>query len=151
VSHVSKVNLVIQDLECLKAAAKSLGLEFRENQKTYKWYGQWVGDYSGPDAAYQQGIDPKEYGKSEHAIGVPGNDKAYEIGVVKNKDGKGYALVADFWMKGYGLEALAGQNSSKLVQAYAKEVATKNLKSKGFFVKSFKGQDGDILLKATRR
>jgi len=146
VSHVSKVDLVIQDLECLKAAAKSLGLEFREDQKTYRWYGTFVGDSKPPE-----GISPSEYGKCLHAIGVPNNSKAYEAGVVKNPNGPGYVLLADFWQGGYGLEAQAGKGCSKLSQMYAQEVAKKNLKLKGFFVKSTVLSDGSIKLNATRR
>jgi hypothetical protein len=38
-SHISKIELVIQSLEDLKEACRQLGFEFMENQKTYKWFG----------------------------------------------------------------------------------------------------------------
>ncbi len=44
-SHVATIEIQIKDLAALKQAAKDLGLEFRENQKTYRWYGYSVGDY----------------------------------------------------------------------------------------------------------
>ena len=44
-SHVSTINVEIRDLEALKEACKVLGLEFKEGQKTYKWFGRHVGDY----------------------------------------------------------------------------------------------------------
>ena len=43
-SHISKIELVIHSLEDLKEACRQLGFEFMKNQKTYKWYGRWVGD-----------------------------------------------------------------------------------------------------------
>jgi hypothetical protein len=99
-SHVAMVSIEIKDLDALKVAAEECGLEFRENQKTYKWYGKWMNDYSGDDAAYKAGLDPKDYGKCAHAIGVPNNNRAYEIGVIDKGEGK-YGLVWDFWQGGH--------------------------------------------------
>ncbi len=133
-SHVATVAIVIKDLTALKLACKTVGLEFKENQKTYKWYGTWVDDYNGNNAAYKSGIKPEDYGKCDHAISVPNNSEAYEIGLVKRKDGKGYNLVWDFWSGGYGLETLAGKDCSKVVQNYSLEVAKKEMISKGYSV-----------------
>lgn len=36
-SHVSQIELEINDLSILKQACQRLGLEFCENQTTYKW------------------------------------------------------------------------------------------------------------------
>ena len=149
-SHVTKVELVVKDLECLKRAAAECGLEFREGQKTHRWYGQWVNDYSGADAAYKQGIKPEDYGKCEHAIGVPNNATAYEVGVVKNPSGEGWVLVADFWSGGKGLEALAGRNCSKLAQAYGQQVVQKTMKAQGWMVRKTVQSDGPIKLNCTR-
>jgi len=131
-SHVSKVDMEILDLDALKKACADCGLEFREGQKTYKWYGSWVGDYNSRDAATQNGIDPKDLGKCDHAIGVPGNKQAYEIGVVKNPNGKGYILLWDFWNGGYGLQAKAGPNCGNLTKGYAVAVAKKAMVNKGY-------------------
>lgn len=130
-SHVASIEIVIKDLAALKAACKAAGLEFRENQKTWKWYGRWMNDYSDSKAAYKNGIDPKQYGKCDHAIGIPGNNTSYEIGVYAQADGT-YKLAWDFWGGGNGLEKVAGKDCFKLVQSYAGEVAKKHLISKGF-------------------
>ena len=73
-SHISKIELVIKDLEALKTACKRMGFEFREGQKTYQWYGRWVGDSPMPE-----GVTEEELGKCNHAIHVPG--AKYEIGL----------------------------------------------------------------------
>jgi len=117
-SHVTTIDVEIKDLEALKVACKKCGLEFREGKKSYKWYGKHVGDYPLPE-----GFTKEDLGKCDHAIGVPGNNSAYEIGVVE-QDGK-HTMLWDFWNGGYGLESLAGQNCSNVTEAYATEVALK--------------------------
>jgi len=117
-SHVTTIECEIKDLEALKAACEKAGLEFRENQKTYKWYGTHVGDYPLPE-----GFTKEDLGKCDHAIGVPGKKGAYEIGVVKQGDK--YTMLWDFWNGGYGLEAVAGKDCENVTDAYATEVALK--------------------------
>ena len=99
-SHVAKIELEINDLETLKAACKDLGFEFLCDQPTYRWYGQWVGDYPLP-----QGFTQDDLGKCTHAIRVPG--ATYEIGVVKR--GSKYLLLWDFYGAG-GLQQHLGSN-----------------------------------------
>ena len=65
-SHISKIELVIHSLEDLKEACRQLGFEFMENQKTYKWFGRWVGDTPLPE-----GVKIEDIGKCDHAIRVP--------------------------------------------------------------------------------
>lgn len=148
-SHIATVSIQIKDLESLKKACKDIGLEFREGQKTYKWFGRWVNDYNGQDAAYKNGIKPEDYGKCEHAIGVPDNSNAYEIGVVKRSDGKGWALVWDFYAGGYGLEKIAGKDCGNLVQNYTKNVTIKKMRSLGYEVEQKVTANGEIELIAT--
>jgi hypothetical protein len=105
-SHVSKIELVINDLTVLKKACSRLNLQFCENQKTYRWYGKWIGGQI-PD-----GLIP---GQSDHAIRVP--DASYEIGVIRQNDNT-YTLHADMFSAG-GLETAIGQNAGLLKQAYA--------------------------------
>jgi hypothetical protein len=116
-SHVVKVKTVITDLDALARAARSLGLEFRQGQKTYKWYNYSVGDYPLP-----AGITKDQLGKCSHAIGIPGNSRAYEIGVVAMPDGT-FSLLWDFYQGGYGLEDVIGKDAGRLTGAYNLEVA----------------------------
>jgi len=132
-SHVATVEIEIEDLSVLEEVCNENGWNFRKNQKTYKWYGKWVNDYHGDNAAYKHGINPKDYGKCEHAINVkPG---AYEIGVVKNDKSK-HVLIWDFWDK--QVEQACGKGCHKLYESYSKKVATKKLKKLGFTLQSTK-------------
>jgi len=144
-SHVARLDIQIKDLNALKEACKACGLQWKEGQKTHKWYGRWVNDYHGNNAAYKKGIDPKNYGKCEHAIGVPGNSQAYEIGVVKMPDGT-YSLIWDFWGGGHGLQALAGDNCSNLVKSYVTNVTKKKLAAQGYTCQTIQNKDGVVKL-----
>jgi hypothetical protein len=117
-SHVAIVDVEIKDLAALARACTNLGLQFNEGQKTYKWYGRSVGDYPLPD-----GFKASDLGKCNHAISVPGNKQAYEVGICKNPNGKGYIPLWDFYAGGFGLQKLVGHNCDTLVHEYAKEVA----------------------------
>ncbi len=142
-SHITEVDCEIRSLEALKRAAKKLGLTFYENQKTYRWYGRSVGNYPLP-----QGFTTNDLGKCDHAIGIDGDDQAYQIGIVGRRDGKdGYILHFDFWNRGYGIQDLVGDNASKLVDWYAAEVAKEEAESLGYSMVSEKVlEDGTIEL-----
>lgn len=128
-SHVATIDLEIKDLECLKRAATALGLEFKENQNTYKWFGTHVGDYPLP-----AGFSKEELGTCEHALSVVGaGDRTYEVGISKRRDGKpGYTLLWDFWAGGYGLKEKIGENGINLKKEYSAQVAEKHLRKQGF-------------------
>jgi hypothetical protein len=131
-SHIATVDVEIKDLDCLEKAAARLGLEFNRDKTTFRWYGHFVGDYKDHTAKLKElGIDPKDYGKCQHTLSVPGNSSAYEVGVVA-KPGGGFVLLWDFWNGGFGLmEKLSADADKqrigvgKLQQAYAVEVAKK--------------------------
>lgn len=144
-SHVVKIKLEIKDLAALKEACKAMGLEFRENQKSYRWFGQFMGDY--PLAA---GFSQEDLGKCEHAIGIPGRADAYEVGIVRRRDGKaGYELMWDFWAGGNGLQDAIGENGNKLRQEYAAATAARIYRQQGYRVtRTIK--DGRIVMQATR-
>ena len=76
-SHIAEVNLLVQDLDALQRARHRLGLELVRHQQTYRWYGTSVGDHPLPT-----GFAKDDLGTCEHAIRIPGNDHAYEIGIV---------------------------------------------------------------------
>lgn len=111
-SHVSKIEIEITDLHCLKQACQRLGLQFRENQRGYVWYGRLVQPdrYPLPD-----GINEKDLGKCHHAIHIP--NASYEIGIVQQ--GHKFLLLADFWDT--RLKNAIGDGGGKLKQAYGIE------------------------------
>jgi len=145
-SHVATVDLHIMDMAALKAACETLGLEFREGQLTFRWYGTIVGDYPLP-----QGFAVSDMGQCEHAIGIKDNDRAYELGVVRRRDGKpGYLLMYDNWRGGFGLEATIGQKAGKLKQQYAAQVAASQARKQGYRVSQSHQADGSLRLVCTR-
>jgi hypothetical protein len=127
-SHVSKIELEILSLEGLKSACQKLGFSFQENQKTYQWYGRWVGDSPLPE-----GINLEELGKCDHVIKIP--ECAYEIGVVKR--GQKYVLLWDSWHAG-GLEQKIGKDAGLLKQGYTIERIKREAKRKKYQVREIK-------------
>jgi hypothetical protein len=121
VSHVVTLDVEIRDLEALRDAAAALGLEFREGQQTFRWWGKHVGDYALP-----AGFTAEDMGKCEHAISLPNNPSAYEVGVVRRRDGRpGFSLMFDFYGGGKGLMNAVGSKCGRLVQEYAAQVVVK--------------------------
>lgn len=144
-SHIAEIELEVRDIEALKSAARKLGAEWRENQTSFRWYGRFMNDSQVP-----AGFSPEDYGKCLHAIGVPGNGQAYEIGVVRNPNGRGYSLLYDAWQGGHGLEAVVGKGASLLKQRYAAEVAIRQARRQGFRVSEKMQADGKIRLVCQR-
>ncbi len=144
-SHCVDIKTVIQDLDALEAACEKLGLELKRGQQTYKWWGHSVGDYPIPE-----GLTEEDLGKCEHALVVKDNAQAYEVGLVKTKDGKGYRLLYDYYGGGKGLMAKIGDNADTLTQRYAAEVATRQARRQGYRVTEMLGVDGKIRLTARR-
>jgi hypothetical protein len=142
-SHVAKIELVVKDLAALRSAAQACGLELVEGQKKYKWWGHSVGDYPIP-----KGFTAEDLGKCDHALRVKGNPDAYEIGVVRRRDGQpGFELLFDFYGSyGAPLRQAVGQDGGKLKQEYAASVATRHYQSQGFVVRRSLGADGKIVL-----
>ncbi len=130
-SHIAKIEVEIQSIEILKAVCQRLGLEFVENQTTYKWFGRYVGDTQLPEDIQEQDI-----GRCDHAIRVP--KCKYEIGVVQK--GNRYQLYWDSWISG-GLEKKLGINAGLLKQAYAVEKVKIEAKLKGYRVKEKRIKD----------
>lgn len=129
-SHVVSSSIRIHDLECLKRALKKFpNLRFQEGQKTFTWFGEWVGDYDKADAAYKNGIAPEDYGKCDHALRLDGN--IYEIGIVKRKDGDGYSLVWDFYADGRNISDYIGKGAEKLLVEYSTEFCRMHAEAEG--------------------
>lgn len=124
----------IMDLEALATAAEACGLEFRAGQTSYKWYGKFMNDYHGQDAAYKNGVKPETYGKCLHALRVRDNPAAYEVGVIQNPVGPGYSLIWDNYAQGRGLMPKIGDDGNKLRQAYGVAVLSKAAVENGYRV-----------------
>jgi hypothetical protein len=131
-SHIAKIELQIKDLDTLQAACKQLGLQFMAEQKTYRWYGEHVGDYPIPE-----GFTVADMGKCDHAIRVPG--ATYEVGVV-HRNGK-YILLWDFYRNG-GLERVLGKGACRLKQVYSAERVRREARLKGYHVQERKTEQG---------
>lgn len=144
-SHVTTIDLEIHDLEALKVAAADCGCELRLGQATYRWYGKHMGDYPLP-----AGFTQDDIGNCEHAICRSDKHDAYEIGVVKSRAGEGWTLLYDFWAGGKGMSEAVGDKCERLKQAYAAEVARKQLRKKGFAVKKKRNDAGEYVLVGSR-
>ena len=146
-SHVVSIKTEFTDLAALKAACAELGLTFHEGQKTIRWFGRWVNDYSREDAAYKLGIKPELYGTCDHAVSVPGCN--YDIGFIKNPQTGGYRLYFDFWGEGKKIQQALGVNGQKLLQYYNAHKTTAWAKMKGYCVTRTAQPNGNLTLKLT--
>jgi hypothetical protein len=142
-SHISTVQVIVKDLDALKAAVAALGLEFVEGKTSFKWYSRGGLSFYDRDEAQQ-------YDKCQHVIRVPGNDKAYEVGVAPRKDGQGWGLLFDSFAGGRGLMAMIGRNAETLTQQYATEVSVRQMRKAGYRVHQERQADGRIKLRCTR-
>lgn len=134
-SHVAGVEVIVRDLDALKAAAERLGFEFMEGQTTHRWYGRFLNDWRSSRAAANKGFDPKKFGTCDHALRLKSNPGGYEVGVTARPDGDGYNLVYDSFGPGHQLEAAAGEDLVRLRNEVAAEVATRSLSRRGFMVR----------------
>jgi len=143
-SHVVSIKAELRDLAAVKAACLELGLKFKENQKTIRWFGRWVDDYDRDNAAYKLGIKPDQYGTSDHAIEVPGC--GYDIGLLQNPETGGYKLYFDFYGQGRQIQQVIGTNGQKFLQIYSAHKLTMESKKKGWLVNRQHQTNGDIKL-----
>jgi hypothetical protein len=107
-SHISKIELEVNDLAILGQACTQLGLQLFKEQKTYKWYGNEA--------------------ECDHAIKV--KDAEYEIGV-KFINGR-YELHCDFYDA--NLEKVIGRQGGLLRQSYAVVKTRVEARRKGYSV-----------------
>lgn len=141
-SHVADLKMQILDVECLIEAAKECGLVVR-HKTDFKWFGTHVGDYPLPE-----GFSKTDMGKCEFALGVPDDPDAYEIGVVKRRDGQpGMTLLWDFWQGGFGLKDKIGSDGEKLKMEYTAAVNMKEARRLGHRVQRSYNADGEIVLR----
>ena len=112
-SHVTKISVEIKNLDALSKACEELGLQLNIGQTKFRWY-----------AGNQ--------GNCLHAITIPGNTSAYEIGVQRNGDG--FRLETDFYAGGKGLVAKVGNKAEKLIEEYTAQVTIQSVEEMGFEV-----------------
>jgi hypothetical protein len=142
-SHVATIDIEVKDLDALADAAKRLGGELVRGQTSYKWWGSHVGDYPMPD-----GFTEDDLGTCEHALRFP--DAAYEVGVVRRRDGRpGYTLLWDF-IDGRLKKLMGGETAVNLKREYATTVATRQAVRSGFRVNETRQQDGSVRLVLSR-
>lgn len=115
-SHISKIELEVTDLEVLNQACVRLGLTLIKGRKSFRWYGK--------NAA------------CSHAIQVPGAD--YEIGVL-DKDGR-YELNCDYFDR--NIEKAVGSQAGLLKQAYAVEKTKLEARKKGYSILERQTKEG---------
>ncbi len=123
-SHISKIEMEINDLQALKQACQIIGAEFIANQRTYRWY---------------SGQNP-----CNHVIKVPGAN--YEVGVVQ-KD-KTYELQWDEYSLG-GLVSTLGPNACHLRKHYSLERIRNEARKKCYHVKEQNITGGTRLILTT--
>ena len=127
-SHISKIEMKIKNLAALKRACEKMGLEFREDQQSFSWYGQ-------------------NRERCDHAIHVPG--ASYEIRIVKSKTkANEFEMLWDSYSRG-GLTNKLGQDGGLLKQAYAVEQTMQTAMNQGHMVTTQKQKDGVIRLVVT--
>jgi hypothetical protein len=128
-SHVVTIKgIKISDLNCLEEAAKELGCELVRGQKSHLFY-----------AGSRKRCD--------HAVRVVGNQRAYEIGVIEQKDGT-YTLQADFYNGGLGLVEAVGEKAELLYQEYAVQVDIQAAARRGFrVIERTRLENGDVILR----
>lgn len=137
------------DYEACKLAAEQMGLEFVPGVTQFKWVGQWYNDYHAADAAYKQGIDPKDYGKCEHifrfkpsmheeeTFAAHPEQRPNEIGLARKPDGS-LAPIFDFYgLRGQELsEKVGGPGCKKLVELVNQcKIVVQAARQKGHSVK----------------
>jgi len=127
-SHVTPIKLEVNpDPVITQQMCDDMGWKFVK-QSTYKWYGQFMGDYPLPE-----GFTAKDLGKCEYAVRISGAN--YEVGLARNPKTGEYQFLWDFWSSG-GLQAKLGKNAGLLKQAYGMARAKVACKNKQF-VKRF--------------
>jgi hypothetical protein len=125
-SHLTKIETKISDIDALRKACHEAGFTFSE-EKAFYWY---------------RGTNPCDY-----RIDVPGVN--YQIGVIQTQEGD-YALLYDNWnpvQRKYTQELPTAAN--KVRQLYVVHVATKQAQKRGMRVQRKVEKDGTITLTIT--
>ena len=123
-SHMSKINLEVNNLPCLEKAVKKLGGTFHKNKTEFSYYAG-------------------RKGKCLHAASFP--NCSFDLGIIKGENND-YVLQWDSYSSG-GLSKVLGENANKLKQTYAVEVAKNVAKMQGYIFTEKTKENGVIELK----
>jgi hypothetical protein len=137
-SHVAECKAELKSFDAIEAAARRLGGTLIRGQKTYKWFGRWVGDTPMP-----KGMTHADLGKCDHAIRFPG--ASYEVGVRAQPDGS-FSLAWDWWSQGGLLQHMGDPQAGRFVQAYGVEAAKRAAIRRGYATRETTLNDGTVQL-----
>lgn len=137
-SHVAECKAELKSLDAIDAAARRLGGQLVRGQRTYKWFGHWVGDTPMP-----KGMTQADLGKCDHAIKFP--HASYEVGVRAQADGT-FTLAWDWWSAGRLLPIMGDTGAGKFVQAYGIEAAKRAALRRGYSTRETTQGNGDVQL-----
>ena len=126
-SHVIKTKMEYRDFNAILQAGADCGLVFHEGQREYRWYGRFMGDYALPE-----GMTADMLGRCDHAMGIPGDSFAYEVGITTRPSG-GFDVLYDFWSGGKGLEDKIGIQGIKFRERYAIHAAQNAVEALGYY------------------
>lgn len=123
-SHLTKIEISINNIPALKKAIKKLGGQFKEGQKEFTF---WAG----------------QKGKCVHAASFP--NCSFELGIVKEEGKREYGLEWDSFSTG-GLSRVLGSNAEKLRQQYSFFAAKDAAIAQGYTTTEKVLEDGTIRL-----
>jgi Protein of unknown function (DUF1257) len=112
-SHFSRVEVKLDDMEAIKEACKELGVTLSERK------GQVAGYYGERGSI-----------EADAVISIPGSH--YQVGLVKNERTGNYDLVYDKFSG--DIERALGNNCGKLVQSATFHKVARHAKLKGYFI-----------------
>lgn len=126
-SHITECEVQVTDLTAFEKACRERGVELRREQKTFKNYNE-------------------RRSPCDMAIAIPGNERAYEAGLVKTKDGKAYKIQVDNYQDGKGMVQAIGRDAGLLMQRYGINAARNAAVRQGMQVREQQLPDGSIRL-----
>lgn len=136
-SHVETMELIAQSLTAIDKMAREHGGELIQDTH-YNWYERHVGDYPIP-----KGLKREDLGKCLCKIRFPGIQ--YEVGVIKNPNGEGYALVYDFYDRKLS-EKIGGPKALKLQASLMKHQTIEAAEKRGLKWKEVK-KEGKLVIR----
>ena len=123
-SHFTKINVEIRDVEALKSACRELGLTVEQNAQARGYYRNTI--------------------KGDHVIRLNG---PYDVALQRRPEG-GYEMQADLW-QGH-VERELGRDFGRLRQLYGTHKAMREARRKGMTVRRRNLPNGNIRLNIAR-